>query len=141
MAKHISEGRAFPVFIYGDRYMLAVQAWLAAPLFAIALLWDRFDWRSSRLLRPRSFSWRLGPLRVPRGGARVRSLQKSKTFWKVLSEHGVFASVLRVPITFPAERIDGVMISGMCVPDLRGTQGSFTYFTTSADTFPGTTAE
>ena len=36
MARHIAEGRAAPVFIYGDRYMLAVQAWLAAPLFAIA---------------------------------------------------------------------------------------------------------
>lgn len=35
MAKHITEGRAFPMFIYGDRYMLAVQAWLAAPLFAV----------------------------------------------------------------------------------------------------------
>ncbi len=35
MAKHIVERRAFPVFIYGDNYMLAVQAWLAAPLFAI----------------------------------------------------------------------------------------------------------
>ena len=34
MAKHLTEGRAFPMFIYGDRYMLAVQAWLAAPLFA-----------------------------------------------------------------------------------------------------------
>lgn len=35
MAKHIAEGRAFPIFIYGDRYMLAVQAWFAAPLFAV----------------------------------------------------------------------------------------------------------
>ncbi|MEO8681776.1 MAG: hypothetical protein ABI665_22210 [Vicinamibacterales bacterium] len=35
MAKHIAEGRAFPMFIYGDQYMLAMQAWLAAPLFAI----------------------------------------------------------------------------------------------------------
>src|SRR5688500_3619035 len=34
MAKHIAEGRAFPLFIYGDYYMLGVQAWLAAPLFA-----------------------------------------------------------------------------------------------------------
>jgi hypothetical protein len=33
MAKHLSEGRAFPVFIYGQNYMLAVEAWLAAPLF------------------------------------------------------------------------------------------------------------
>ena len=37
--------------------------------------------------------------------------------------HGVFSSVLRVPITFPVEKIDGVMIAGMCVPDLRGTPG------------------
>ena len=35
MAKHIVEGRAFPVFIYGDNYLLAVQSWLAAPLFAV----------------------------------------------------------------------------------------------------------
>ena len=35
MAKHISEGRGFPMFIYGAPYMLGVQAWLAAPLFAV----------------------------------------------------------------------------------------------------------
>ena len=35
MAKHLVEGRAFPVFIYGDTYLLAVQSWLAAPLFAL----------------------------------------------------------------------------------------------------------
>ncbi len=33
MAKHLAEGRAFPVFIYGQNYMLGVEAWLAAPLF------------------------------------------------------------------------------------------------------------
>lgn len=36
---------------------------MVAPLFVIALLWDRYDWRASRLFRPRSFTWRLGPLR------------------------------------------------------------------------------
>src|SRR5687767_120222 len=35
MAKHIVEGRAFPLFFYGDFYLLAVESWLAAPLFAI----------------------------------------------------------------------------------------------------------
>lgn len=35
MAKHLVEGRAFPMFIYGDSYLLAMQSWLAAPLFAI----------------------------------------------------------------------------------------------------------
>lgn len=32
MAKHISEGRAFPLYYYGQPYMLAVEAWLAAPV-------------------------------------------------------------------------------------------------------------
>jgi hypothetical protein len=36
MAKHLSELRAFPVFWYGQTYMLGVEAWLAAPLMALA---------------------------------------------------------------------------------------------------------
>ena len=35
MAKHLSEGRAFPLFFYGQNYMLGVQAWLAVPFFWI----------------------------------------------------------------------------------------------------------
>lgn len=36
MAKHLAELRAFPLFYYGQSYMLAVEAWLAAPIFAVA---------------------------------------------------------------------------------------------------------
>ncbi|MGE5242866.1 MAG: hypothetical protein ACM3SQ_01380, partial [Betaproteobacteria bacterium] len=36
MAKHLAEGRAFPLFLYGQNYILAVEAWLAAPVFLIA---------------------------------------------------------------------------------------------------------
>ncbi len=32
------------------------------PLFIISLLWERFDWRASRLFHPRSFTWKLGPI-------------------------------------------------------------------------------
>ena len=35
MAKHLSEGRAFPLFFYGQTYMLAVEAWIAVPFFWI----------------------------------------------------------------------------------------------------------
>ncbi|MGH9411894.1 MAG: hypothetical protein ACRD1V_20860 [Vicinamibacterales bacterium] len=35
MAKHLSELRAFPVFWYGQKYMLGVEAWLAAPLMRL----------------------------------------------------------------------------------------------------------
>ncbi len=33
MAKHLSEGRAFPLFFYGQNYMLGVQSWIAVPFF------------------------------------------------------------------------------------------------------------
>jgi hypothetical protein len=36
MAKHLLEGRAFPLFLYGQNYILAVQAWLAAPVMLVA---------------------------------------------------------------------------------------------------------
>lgn len=35
MAKHLSELRDFPVFFYGQNYMLGVQSWIAAPFFWI----------------------------------------------------------------------------------------------------------
>ncbi|NIM06593.1 MAG: nucleotide pyrophosphatase [Armatimonadetes bacterium] len=75
---------------------------------------------------------RLGRLYIPLSRPSIRLLRRSKPFWSVLGEHGVFSTVLRVPITFPPERFNGLLLSGMCVPDLRGTQGSFTFFT-SAD--------
>jgi hypothetical protein len=35
MAKHLSEGRALPLFFYGQPFMLAVEAWWAVPFFWI----------------------------------------------------------------------------------------------------------
>jgi cytochrome c-type biogenesis protein len=35
---------------------------MVGPLFTIALLWERYDWRASTLFRPRSFTWRIGSI-------------------------------------------------------------------------------
>ncbi len=35
MAKHIADGSAFPLFFYGQKYMMAFEAWLAAPFMKI----------------------------------------------------------------------------------------------------------
>jgi predicted AlkP superfamily phosphohydrolase/phosphomutase len=85
---------------------------------------------SSVEIRPPRRSLRLGKLRIPLGKADVRLLRKSKPFWNILSEYGIFNCILRVPITFPAEKLRGVQLSAMCVPDLRGTQGMFSHYTT-----------
>lgn len=72
--------------------------------------------------------WKLGRYRIPIGKPDVRLLRKGKPFWNVLGEHGIFSNVIRVPITFPPEKFRGVLLSAMCVPDLRGTQGTFSYY-------------
>ncbi len=72
----------------------------------------------------------LGKYQFPVGKSDIRMLRKSKTFWKSLGEHGIFSTVIRVPITFPPEKFRGVQLSAMCVPDLRGTQGMFSFYTT-----------
>ncbi len=63
----------------------------------------------------------------------IRLLRKGKPFWNILGEHGIFSSIIRVPITFPPEKFRGVLLSAMCVPDLRGSQGTFSYYTTRPD--------
>ncbi len=86
---------------------------------------------SSSIIGGASGYWKIGKLRLPKGKPVVRLLRKSKPFWKVLGEKGVFSTVLRVPITFPPEKFYGLSISGMCVPDLKGTQGTFTCYSTA----------
>jgi hypothetical protein len=36
MAKHLSQGRSFPLFFYGQTFMLGVEAWAAVPFFLVA---------------------------------------------------------------------------------------------------------
>lgn len=85
---------------------------------------------SSVEIRPPSRMLRIGRFQVPLGKADVRLLRKSRPFWNYLGDRGIFSSIIRVPITFPPEKLRGVLLSAMCVPDLRGTQGMFSYYTT-----------
>ncbi len=75
---------------------------------------------------------RLGRLRIPLARSSVELRRKSQTFWKILGERQIGCTILRVPITFPPERFNGKLLSAMCTPDLKGTQGSFAEFTTRA---------
>ena len=76
---------------------------------------------------------RVGRFRIPLAKPVLRMLRKSRPFWSVLGEHGIWSTILRVPITFPPDRFYGAQLSAMSVPDLRGTQGTFTYYTTRRD--------
>jgi predicted AlkP superfamily phosphohydrolase/phosphomutase len=49
--------------------------------------------------------------------------------WRTLSEAGIPSVVLRCPCTFPPDELNGRMMSGVGVPDLRGSQNKGTFFT------------
>lgn len=53
---------------------------------------------------------------------------KTDPFWKSLSENGITSTILFLPNTYPASPLKGKMISGMGTPDVVGTQGRFTLF-------------
>ncbi len=83
---------------------------------------------------PRSIN--LGFAKIPFGSkAFYRFLQKSQPFWKLLGANNVWSSIIRVPITFPPQKFkNGTLLSGMCVPDIQGTQGSFAFYSTKKAT-------
>ena len=84
---------------------------------------------SARVRGPRRVL-RLGRLRIPLARPSVELRRKSQTFWRILGERQIGCTILRVPVTFPPERFNGRLLSAMCTPDLKGTQGSFAEFTT-----------
>jgi predicted AlkP superfamily phosphohydrolase/phosphomutase len=74
----------------------------------------------------RTYAPELSSAKVRRDSVEMR--RKSETFWKILGRHAVTSTILRVPITFPPEEFNGRLLSAMCTPDLRGTQGTFSRF-------------
>jgi predicted AlkP superfamily phosphohydrolase/phosphomutase len=73
----------------------------------------------NRFERPKSV------LALPRAVNRRQGL----AIWQHLSKAGVTSVVLRCPVTFPADNLLGKMISGVGVPDIRGSQGTGTFYT------------
>ena len=74
--------------------------------------------------------YRLGKIRIPISPAPQRLLRKSKPFWEILGENKIYSQIIRVPVTFPPEKFNGALLSGAYVPDIRGSQGIFSYYHT-----------
>jgi predicted AlkP superfamily phosphohydrolase/phosphomutase len=87
---------------------------------------------SSAQIRDAKKTLKVGKYTFPLGQPRVKLLRKGIPFWHFLGKAGVFCSVIRIPITFPPEKFEGVLLSGMCVPDLQGSQGTFSFYSSRA---------
>jgi predicted AlkP superfamily phosphohydrolase/phosphomutase len=91
---------------------------------------------TSRVEGPKH-SLTLGNWVVPLGSGSAEQLRHGKAFWEILDERGIPNSVYRIPANFPPISAKGKTLSGMGTPDLRGTYGTFTFYTDDATAVAG----
>jgi hypothetical protein len=70
----------------------------------------------------------IGPYLLPLSRARVQTFRVGQPFWRILSDHGIPVTIMRMPTNYPADP-EGQELAGMGTPDLEGTFGTFTYYT------------
>ena len=95
---------------------------------------------STSRVEPPRHRLRLGSWVLPLGGGEARQLRRGRAFWEILDEHGVPATVFRIPANFPPVPSGARTFAGMGTPDLRGTYGTF-YFYTDDPTAPSGAVE
>lgn len=61
----------------------------------------------------------------------VKNGRRGRPFWEALCRAGISSSILRHPLTYPPDNIQGQMLGGVGVPDLRGGLGTYTLYTSA----------
>ena len=78
----------------------------------------------------------LGKWHIPLTSDKVVSRREGPSFWDYLVEHGVNATIYRMPANYPAADAHGAghlkCLTGMGTPDLLGSYGEFTLFSAVA---------
>lgn len=64
---------------------------------------------------------------------RAVNRRRGTPVWELLSRTGLPSTILRCPCTYPPDEVEGRILAGMGVPDLRGGFGTSTYYTTDPD--------
>ncbi len=62
-------------------------------------------------------------------GMKFSCAMKGVPFWRILNEKDIKTTVIRWPVTFPAEKVKGRMLSGLGVVDIKGMLNSYSYYT------------
>lgn len=79
----------------------------------------------------------LGNWVIPLGGGSAEQLRQGTAFWQILDQHGIPNTIFRIPSNFPPVPTNGSTLSGMGTPDLRGTYGTFSFYTDDPMATPG----
>jgi predicted AlkP superfamily phosphohydrolase/phosphomutase len=79
----------------------------------------------------------LGKYQIPLGADKVELLRHGQPFWEVLEKRGIHTSILRMPANFPPSGTAHRELSGMGTPDILGSYGTFSYYTSDPYTWAG----
>jgi predicted AlkP superfamily phosphohydrolase/phosphomutase len=60
-----------------------------------------------------------------------------KAFWQILDDHGIPATVVHMPANFPPVESRSRTLAGMGTPDMKGTYGTFSFYTSDPSEEPG----
>jgi predicted AlkP superfamily phosphohydrolase/phosphomutase len=82
----------------------------------------------SKAIPPQDFLSLFG-MELPLDSGEIINRRIGTPFWSAVEEQGGRSTVLRVPVTFPPDPIHRMM-AGMGIPDLLGTQGTYTIYST-----------
>lgn len=69
--------------------------------------------------------------------AKVINNRRGTAIWDVLTQAGIQSTVIRCPCTYPPDPIKGRLLAGVGVPDLRGSLGMGTFYTSDANCTAG----
>src|SRR6185503_19687000 len=92
---------------------------------------------STSRTEPPGRTLRVGSWQIPLSGGRVELLRDGQPFWEELEGHGVRTEIMRMPANFPPSGSATRELSGMGTPDLLGTYGTFSFFTSEPFAFGG----
>jgi predicted AlkP superfamily phosphohydrolase/phosphomutase len=86
---------------------------------------------STTQVEPPGRMFTLGKWQFPLSSGSVKLLRQGQPFWDVLEQHGVETTIVRMPANFPPSGKATRELSGMGTPDILGTYGTFSFFTSS----------
>jgi predicted AlkP superfamily phosphohydrolase/phosphomutase len=92
---------------------------------------------STTKVAPPAKTLTVGSWQLPLSSARVALLRDGQPFWEALEAHGVRTSIMRMPANFPPSGSATRELSGMGTPDLLGTYGVFSFFTSPSGLLAG----
>ncbi len=90
---------------------------------------------TSRSVEGKYFS--IGKYRLPISSGKVELLRYGVPFWEKLENSGIKTFILRMPANFPPSSTASFELSGMGTPDVIGTYGTFSFYTTRLFAFAG----